>query len=593
MALKDRIITTTSPDGKAILADLRSSGGMVMLLGSAISSWQPGGLPTGSAITWRLAEKLANSTEADRETVQKMIAVTAFEHVMECCPDEEHVRAQFASAFHPVEPNAVHRSIIRLVERGVVAHAVTTNYDTGLEAASPSPHLPLPIIEPRDADGALAVPLLFKIHGCASVPGSMVFSLRHERLMDRQKRKLLHRLIHGRTLLVMGYSGLDFELCPELLDAGAARVIWNYFDPDRSPSHADSLVGLTANARRVIEATDGTILWGNLLDVLRELTGETLKAIWSTAHPAFIDRLLDDLSPEQADLWRMRLYNGIGCARDAWATADRLARATQDDGYRLDALIERARSLFHMGRYREAVAEYRAVAAELDERGDRTRLPGALHGFAESCRVGGWYRQAYATLQRFAVLAETAVDADERARLDAELAFLRMLLLRNAHQVAAKARVAPAEKWLRHKALELLRIGVPYASSHGDWPALQQGVMWAEKLGIPLEEIHPNAHLPLPAEHGYRQLGYHLAAMMALRDQLNSGKVRPGDVGEPESLIRIAAEVGDYPEVWKFAAAFERAGGTLSAETRATAAHARSQCQESFVRRAGSRLGLG
>ena len=594
MKLEDRIIPVMSPEGEAILTELRTSGDIVMLLGSAISSWNPGGLPTGRAVTSKLGEKLGSGTVAPERVVREMIENTAFEHVMECCPDEDHVRNIFAAAFHPVTPNEVHRAVVRLVEDRVVAHVVTTNYDTGLEAATSRPGVPLPVVRAEHAASVKSgTPLLYKIHGCATDPETMVFALRHEHLMDKEKRRLLRSLLGGRTLLVMGYSGLDFEICPELTLAGAARVIWVHLDWSRSPGDPDALDGMTANARRVLKETEGTVLWGDLLRVLESLGAGSVKATWSTVPAAFIDDLVDGLSPEDVEFWRMRLYNGIGCARDAWSTADRMAGTTRDSARWLDARIERARALFHLGKYRQAVAEYRAVVRDLEALGDRARLPAGLHGLAESSRVGGWYRQAHTAINKLDGLRQSAATPGEHAALEAEGAFLRILLLQNYHMLARRLGLATLEKRLRASALKLLRTAVPHAVETGDWLALQQGELWATRLGIRFDDLYDGPRLPLSAQEGYRQLGYHLAAMMALRGQLKRREIAPADVREPEKLIETAWEAGDYPEVWEFAAEYQKAGGTLSPELQALAVQARAQCEEGILRRIATRLGMG
>jgi hypothetical protein len=586
------VVDVRSPEGTELLAELRREGGLSLLAGSAISSWEPFGLPTGQAINEALADVLATDTVSPRDVVRRMIAGTAFEHVMECAPDEERLRDFFADAFHPVIPNPVHRAIVELTVRGVIRNVVTTNYDTGLEAAADAAMAELHPMVARSEGGMGSGPVLLKLHGCASRPATLVFSLSHERLMDGWKREALGRSLRGRTLLVMGYSGLDFEICPELPQMGAARVVWGHFDPAYDGFHPDALRSLTANARRVLEETRGTVLYGDLRDVLTALGARPIVATWSVKEAEFVRRMSRAYSSPELDRWRMRLYNGIGCALDARGMAARVLAEATDEGTRLEAEIEHARALFHMGRYRTAVAEYGRAAEKAGRWNGGARLPGALHGLAESARVGGSFCIAHAALERFHQHADTAADADTRRALRAEVAFLRVLLLRNYYQVSQKLHLIPLTTWLRRRAVRLLRIAVPHAVTTGDWPALQQGELWARRLQIGFDELYAGPRLPLPSSEGYRQLGYLLAAMMAIRDRLARGEIGPADVPNAEDLLRTAEAIGNDPEVWKFAEAFRRAGGVLPEDVLRLAAAARDRCEDGPVRRLAYLLGF-
>lgn len=137
----------------------------------------------------------------------------------------------------------MHLAFAQLMNRGIIEHIITTNYGEGLERAcsvvcQPA-RLPQVIVNRLEADQALLTkPVIFKIHGCAR-PGnekSLVVTLREEGEMPVWKRNLLGQLINGKALLVCGYSGLDFEVCPELIHLRPTSVTWNsYDDPSIKP----------------------------------------------------------------------------------------------------------------------------------------------------------------------------------------------------------------------------------------------------------------------------------------------------------------------------------------------------------------------
>src|SRR5207244_716893 len=100
---------------------------------------------------------------------------------------------------------------------------------------------------------------IFKIHGCVEhdqhrKPGedrTMIYTLGREGELPPWKRRILYRLVAGRRLLVCGYSGRDFEICPELARLNA-DIVWNIRKSEN----------LTPNARRVLTAANGTALVG-------------------------------------------------------------------------------------------------------------------------------------------------------------------------------------------------------------------------------------------------------------------------------------------------------------------------------------------
>ena len=90
----------------------------------------------------------------------------------------------------------------------------------------------------------------------------MVYQLSQEGEMARWKEKFLRQLLRGKTLLVIGYSGFDFEICPEIISSRVKNVIWISRDRPEHMSH---------NAERVLRETKGTLLVGDLQDALLAL----------------------------------------------------------------------------------------------------------------------------------------------------------------------------------------------------------------------------------------------------------------------------------------------------------------------------------
>jgi hypothetical protein len=352
----------SSPEGGHYLTRMRRDGGIVALLGSYISTWHPSNMPNGQSITNALADVIADETASPRARVIERIRGSAFEHIMERYPRREIMRPAVAEAFYPTAANPVHKAFAMLLDTGVIEHIITTNYDVGLETACSAlcgPRgMPQVIVTEGDLKTANpARPFLFKIHGSAS-PGkedTLVLTLGGEGEMPGWKRGLLERLVNGKNLLVGGYSGLDFEICPVLIRLKPSSVTWNsYLDPRTEPS------ALTANAARVLTAAGGTPLVGDMNAMLKALTGLDWEAEPSKVSPDFVSRLVGALDDWELDKWRVWVFNGLGCALDGIRVAERMyTNSGASEERKMDSLLAMSEALFHSGRYKRADRTYR------------------------------------------------------------------------------------------------------------------------------------------------------------------------------------------------------------------------------------------
>src|SRR6266446_182036 len=137
---------------------------------------------------------------------------------------------------------------------GAVSAIITTNYDLAFDSClMPHRHVVTTITEEAESEEFLSGPrhtrAYFKIHGSAE-PGkehTLAFTLGHEGLLDPWKRGLLRELLYGRCLIVLGYSGRDWEICPELARSTQPTAVY-WLRRGRSSQAKE----LSSNARRVL-----------------------------------------------------------------------------------------------------------------------------------------------------------------------------------------------------------------------------------------------------------------------------------------------------------------------------------------------------
>lgn len=549
---------------KTYLSALAKNRGIVALLGSAVSIWAPSNLPNGQKITKELATIMAPPGASPESDASKFINRSAFEHIMERYPRPEVLQGIIARAFYPTAPNPVHSAFAQLINEGIIEHIITTNYDEGLERACaevcPPAKRPQVIVTESEANLALSSkPMIFKIHGCAK-PGyekTLVVTLKEEGEMPAWKRNLLGRLMNGKTLLVCGYSGLDFEVCPELIFLSPRSLTWNsLYDPSEKEA-------LTPNARRVLTALKGTVLVGDMSKMLTQL-GPNCQAIFSDVTPSFVQNLINELDSWEMDKWRVWVLNGVGCASEAITVASRMcANSAGSDDRRLDSLLALAEAQFHSGLYKQSGATYREAALLARQSLDWEKRLKAELGIVEADRVAGYFFRAVRTIMRLSRTLPQQTPPDLREKVKSALALKRALLRRYPFYLSKLLRIPWLTRNIQAKVTSELSIVANYSAKHGNWFDLQHCEMLAGKFQIPFSSIYAGTTLPPPSQDGYRHLGYFLAELMAYRNFIASGEKAASSLAPDPSkqgleYLKDAQSLGINPEVWKLARAMKK-----------------------------------
>jgi hypothetical protein len=504
--------------------------GLVFLFGSYISTFSPTNLPSGRSTTDALWNKILSAT--DLKYLGDDISTVPFEAIMQCYPGRASIRTIIRKLFNVNEPNPVHGCLFSWLESASGTSLISTNYDLALESLIHTNANALTIFDAKDFDeykrlrSSGACPkVYFKIHGTAA-PGceqTIVCDLEAEGWLKPWKRELLAELTKDRTLILIGYSGSDFDICPELAKSTKqAETVWLQRKPE----------DLQPNAGRVLKERGGTLVYGDLIPFLRRLLDANLAA----STPTGTQVNLDDFDSKFIDEWRLELLNWIACARLLEQSS-----ATSKKGSAFK------RHLFaHSGKYRDAIRELESESqvanCSKEERfRQRIRLAGARF-------IYGQHLRAWKMLNRLdrEIMGDTSLGSDDTRALAIET---RLMMYMRAAQVARVFRIEPILRYVQRKAAPLYEAARKILQYHGEWGRLEALQHNAERIGIATPD-----DLPLPSRRGYRSLGLVSMHVIATRDWLRSGRWRLNDRKQKEgrNCIAKAEQYGWHHEAWKF-----------------------------------------
>ena len=522
----------------ADLAHLLGRDRPTILVGSGISLWQPTNLPTGQDFTKGVIQAVfAPATgaptfdPADQNLLDELLDSLPFEMLLERCPDQHKIGSLLAMLYGATAPNPVHEALAAMAGNGAVESIITTNYDLALDSALDKIGTPLAKVVRESHIPQTASRLYFKVHGSADDPGSLVYSIRLESRLPAWKRQVLSRCVNNRPLLFIGYSGLDFELCPEISRLNPSVIDWNFF------AAADmEKPGVKYLSKH---GTPPKPLLGNMTRLL-ELLGYPVPTIArSTVALNIADMIRRHFGVEELLLWRARLFNTMGYCRLAIDTLKPLRAA----GYS-GADLEYAQALFQSGAYLRAGEQFIDVSRQsTDEREQALRLLDASDAF----RCYGRLVISYVLVLRAERLAgaKNANDTFVRSRI----AMKKLLLLQDLVR-----RLPWGSFIIRELGTRLVISGAPAALESGDWLAFQQFMLMAERWAINKSTFGQAGIYDPPApKDGYRHLGFRVGELLNL---LEHTRQSPSSVTYRElaGAFRTSVRLGSHPIAWKVAA---------------------------------------
>jgi hypothetical protein len=392
------------------------------------------------------------------------------------------------------------------------------------------------------------------IHGTAKKghDSSMILSLSQEGRLPDWKQYFLRTILEDKILLVVGFSGLDFEISPYIVKSKPKAVIWNcYQNPFIEPRT------LTSNAHRILSGCPSKIIWGDLRHILAEMD-EPFICCNSTAAANSVSILIRrELSKNELKIWATAVLSSPGYANYAESISSKMMESIKKDSksYASAAFLN-GDALYSRGRY--ILTSIRTVEASrlfLKYRDIPSYIFSEAKGI-DALRCFGNFKKAYHRLEiakRILLLSQhndlevlnAKLDLQEilllreqisRVEILIHLGFRRLKLRRNAY---------------RKKVMSLLRSVLKISEKNGQWHDIQQCKMWAGRLKIPFNKVYDGSLDPLDDLAGWQHLWHIVPTMMSLRGSLRNRHYTEAPENVVREHITIAKEIGCDPEIWK------------------------------------------
>jgi hypothetical protein len=231
-----------------------------------------------------------------------------------------------------------------------------------------------------------------------------------------------------------------------------------------------------------------------------------------------------------------------------------LARCSKSKTNSVSLKRQKARSLFHAGKYSQSAKEFYKTAKELDLNSNSSLRVALLLDSCDAYRCHGSFLRAILCLNKARKEIQRIAEPKKRDELDGKSALKEVLILRHLYQITKALKIQFLTNFIKNRVINLLRLASKTSLEVGNWFDFQQVRLWAERMDInPLILAYRIPYEPPPPKEGYEHLGYYVAQSMYLRDQL--GKTQ-GDLSmEEEQSLKIhmknCMEFGNYPELWK------------------------------------------
>jgi hypothetical protein len=510
------------------------------MVGSAVSIFGETNLPNGEAVASDLSEWLA--AKGLQDEWPKWLVTDAkqlpFEAVLEAYPDQVRLPKLLCQIFgqSDVKPNSLHIALGNGLLEGLFSGLITTNYDMAFDNYFLNRGEPVKtIVREGDweelRDRRSTDPPYWKIHGTASAPDTVIANLGREGRMDVWKRNCLMQFVKGRTIVFLGYSGRDFDVCAELACLkGDFSAVWLVLPPKRGMR-----IELNGNQSRIIEKSGGQVVLGDIFGFVEKLCRKYVERSQRLSKSVDV-RVFFDRSLLME--WRIRLLQRMSCPRYGLELLRLIAAPQSFDKTWMEALM-----LIDSGSSRTgARLQDSSVAAARD---NPQKLTCLLDSSTAWWVCGSWRNSRSRLRSARQVASLTVMTSRQRGQL-AEAELLQLVLLYTLMTwipiACLRTRVQSLGREYYLKALdefETCDLDLLYSVHHD-----------AERMRIAEKDRFASA-----ADLGFKALGLRILQSQKERDRIMDLRTQLtfADLRRCHEWWRRADRYGWKPESWKWA----------------------------------------
>jgi hypothetical protein len=567
MVVQVEIVDLKSEKGEQAVQKILSNC-PVILIGSGVSMWQPTDLLTGNEFVDQLfdlifPESFLNDDPRTKPIVEenfkgcyhKDLPGFPFEVLFEGCPRKEKITPIFKNIFSTEKFNPIHEALAEHFLSGGFSAVITTNYDLCLDSlfgftdtAEVSDIARIVTQDDFDSDKITERRIYFKIHGSADdMRGeTLVFALSQESRLPKWKRELLYKIFEQHpVLLILGYSGSDFEICPELSAMPVELIFWN--------TRSDKI---SLNARRLSEYKKVQFLKGDMRNLLSSITGTDIKAEKGKSDELFRS-IESQFTPQDLIEWRAFLLYRMGFTLLALRACDELEGMPMDTSDKISTKRLKTLVLFHLGKYKTS-ADLASELAAMAETSPVMQTDLLINASA-AYRCYGEFNKS-ARYMNMAKKVVEKVDGKEKMRLLARMHMHQagtMLYIYRFWKIMDTLTIGLTKKKSENMKKEIdseFRKACKYALESGSWFDFQEAALWAQQVGIEISELTKGMEYPPPhtPREGYKFLASIVPQMIEARSKFNrKGHLNLKEKKELENYLQLGKVIGNNPEVWK------------------------------------------
>jgi hypothetical protein len=545
------------------LQDLLAGSEIVALLGAGISSWSPTNLPLGSNLSDGIfdaifRDKSGKVTDQNEKLLLKIYKLLPFETINESCPDEAKLTEILRSIFHVTRPNPIHELFAQILKEKKVKSVITPNYDCSLDSAIAAQYntnidLDIGVIRRIIFDSDIdqidlsTAQLFFKIHGSTDdfTGRSLVFRLNQEGVLPPWKRHVFRKAIEGKILLIIGYSGSDFDICPEIPLAGPKHVIWNV--------RKEKIEEIKPNPKEVAKRITTIFIAADMVDFLSKLFQPVIA---NQGHSSLdLENTFRQSFPlYKRRLWKVRILNNLTYNHSALIETKQLLKEGPRVGiFDIEILSQHGGASASFGNYKQAALAHEKAAMIANEYvSSSEEMCRQLLSASDAWRCYGGFSRSI--LRHLQVKKEIQKIQNPSLSIQAGISRNEVLIMRHLYDLLKRLYIKPLTKKVRSHVEELIKRLIEIYRDSGEWYPLQQMGLWNERFDLPHKVTTWSGEYETPpALEGYRQLNFPMGEMMAFRQNISRGNIPISiEIGtEARRLANFAIALGINPEIWK------------------------------------------